>query len=221
MLSSLILSRLNIFFSWKKADESGVSNPQEAMEYIHNNSMDAFIYVRKAIGEQIALQYLIYSVKLIFIYFFLLMLVYGLIDEKWINHVLYNILTYLKIPIRAPNGWNVSYVLAFLFNIFIFYKVIKHENPFWYFVLVRCQVKGRLNIISAKIGLFLISLAVFPLGYYITPDFKGGECGLIRDMCFLYTKSMFFFDSLMTYLMCMMFFLILYKTIFDLNVKAE
>jgi hypothetical protein len=216
-----MLSRLKKYFSWRKVDESGVSNPQEVREYIRNNSMDAFIYKRKAIGDNIALQYLVYSIKLMLIYFLLLTSIYGIMDDKWINATLYDLLTYLKIPIRSPDGWNVSYVLTFFFSIFVFYTVLKYENTFWVFEMVGGHGKGKIKIIFAKICLFYISLAVFPLGYYIIPDFKGGECGLIRDMCFLYTESMFFFDSLMTYLMCTMFFAILYRTIFELNVKAE
>lgn len=78
------------FFKWRKVDDTGLSTPKEAKEFIKNNSMKTFLYERRMIEMEIAWEYSIYSVKLFILYLMCSILIYIIFDRDSINLMLYN-----------------------------------------------------------------------------------------------------------------------------------
>lgn len=116
------------FLKWRKVNDTGVSTLKEAKEFIKNNSMETFLYERRMIEMEIAWEYSIYSVKLFFLYLMCSILIYIIFDKDSINLMLYNGMSYMGIPVRSSNGWNVLYLLSIIFNLYIYCSFLERKS---------------------------------------------------------------------------------------------
>lgn len=207
------------FLKWRKVNDTGVSTLKEAKEFIKNNSMETFLYERRMIEMEIAWEYSIYSVKLFFLYLMCSILIYIIFDKDSINLMLYNGMSYMGIPVRSSNGWNVLYLLSIVFNLYIFIVAFWKENPRWIKKVIFLSSSQKNKILFSKTCIALLCLPISLICIYVMPDFKGKTCTSLWNLCFLYTDDMFIHTVIIEYFACAYFFYIIYLLLFMCNLR--
>lgn len=130
-------------------------------------------------------------VKLLFLSFPIYLALASLIwyfDYKKINYQIYLFLKFFYLPMQNPYGWNLSFVLSFVINTWIFIEVKKAYN----FSLLKeiTAVKHRIKYIKTIIFSMLMLLFCLFCAFFFTLTKQGDAC-VRGTLCILYSDSMF------------------------------
>lgn len=189
-----------------KRREPPFKTVDEAFDFFQKHGSDEF---RKKIGQYFqSIGNLHFKVALMFfpVYLALASIVF-LFDYKEINYQTYLLLKFLHIPARNPYGWNVSFILSFVFNLMISIFVIRAYD----FSLLRkiTKIRRKVKFFFACMGLFfmlLVPVFVVPIA---TLPVKSSACTLYSSPCWLQSDSMFFYANILLYMEFWCIFLIL------------
>ena len=213
---------------WDKTDQSPVANAQQAEHYIQRKTMQAFIHTRRQIEDSIGYQYGWKSAQWFVVYMLLNLWFYkaggdgALYTDAQLNAAIYRTLTAWHIPVRSPGGWNLSYLLSLIINLYIFCIAIKNERAFWVWRVIKLRWHRWLKIFFYKILALLFALFVALPVFYISPAITADQkkCDISYDLCFLHGADMYYYDTFITYIECALFFHLIYIAIFTLTLRV-
>lgn len=203
-----------------KRREPPFQTVEEALDFIKNNSLRSFLGEIKLYQDYLFSFYL----RLIVIMFPLYLIVSSVIflfdDYEKINEDIFNFLNFIKIPIHSANGWNFSYVLSFIFNLYVFI-VITRRNIRWVNKITRIDFSFLLNYMLAKTFSIFIILFLFIIAHYIALTSKKTDYCIMADLCWLHTENMFLYSSFMIYLFHYVAFMLIFGLFFCANVDSR
>ncbi|SUO92209.1 hypothetical protein [Suttonella indologenes] len=139
-------------------------------------------------------------VKLLFISFPIYLALASLIwffNYKEINYQIYLFLKFFYLPMQHPYGWNLSFVLSFIINTWIFIEVKKAYD----FSLLKeiTMVKRPIKYIISILFFILLLFFILICAFLFTLTKQGNACTM-RDLCILYSDSMFLHSTTLLFM---------------------
>ena len=213
---------------WNKIYEYPIANRKQAENYLKRHTMQEFIATRAFNEFLIGRQYGRMVVQWFVVYMLLNLWLYkaggdgALYTDAQLNAAIYRTLTAWHIPVRSPGGWNLSYLLSLIINLYIFCIAIKNERAFWVWRVIKLRWHRWLKIFFYKILALLFALFVALPVFYISPAITAGQkkCDISYDLCFLHGADMYYYDTFITYIECALFFHLIYIAIFTLTLRV-
>lgn len=203
-----------------KRREPPFKTVEDALDFIKNNSLRSFLDEIKLYQDYLFSLYL-RLIIIVFPFYLILSSVIFLFDDYGkINEDIYKFLNFIKIPMHSANGWNFSYVLSFIFNLYVF-VVITKRNIRWVNKITRIDFSFLLNYMLAKTFLIFIVLFLFVTAHYVTLASRQTSHCIMADLCWLHTENMFLYSSCMVYLFHYVVFMLIFGLFFCANVDSR
>lgn len=190
------------------------SSVEEASDFISRQGLQEFLEIMAKYQNSLFNLNIKMAVLYFFIYFGLSSLIF-LFDYNKINKTIFEFAKNIGIPIKDPYGWNLSFFLSLLFNIYIFISTIKHGCRWVNKKIICFQNIYLVNYVVITFFSILVAGLMFYLSFY-TLNAKSKECTLF-SFCWLETENMFYSSIFFIYAMHWVTFIIFFICFFCLH----
>ena len=167
----------------------------DVYDFHHKYKPREFEFKVKEYVDSMLNAYMWSSIIMFPLYLWLCSLIW-LFNYKEVNYKIYLFLKSLYLPMQDPYGWNLSFVFAFLINIFIFIYILKAYN----FLVIKKATKVRYSVKYFMLNIFsLIFFLISCICGFATLARKSNACTR-GSLCFLESDSMFLSSAVFLFL---------------------